>query len=143
MKSRLGLVLIILSAFFLVGMGNMDQTEKAGEIPVPDKEISAVVNDNEGQILHLTHFSINGQTYLTGKLGAGQAAIPLDQVRLIALSVEPKGMAVKVDLADRSQIHLLLEKGIQVYGKMKIGTYKVSLDRLKKIEILGVTERKR
>ena len=143
MKLRLGLVLFILSAFFLLGMGNMDQTEKAGEIPVPDKEISAVVNDIEGQILNLTHFSINGQTYLTGKLGAGQAAIPLDQIRLIALSVEPKGLAARVELDDRSQIHLIMEKGTQIYGKMKIGTYKVSLDRLKKIEILGVKERKK
>jgi len=143
MKSWFSLVCIILSAFFLLGMGKLDQTEKPGEIPVPDKEIAAVVNDTEGQALNLTQFSINGQTYLTGKLGAGQAAIPLSQIRVVSLSVEPKGMAAKVELADRSQINLQLERGTVVYGKIKYGTYQVSLEHLKKIEILGVTERKK
>jgi hypothetical protein len=144
MKSRFWLVfMILITAFFLMGMGKMDETEKPGVIPVPDKEISAIVNDMEGLTLTLTQFSINGQTYLSGKLGAGQAAIPFSKIRVIALASEAKGLAAKIELTDHSQIHLVVEKGAMVYGKIKAGTYQVLLDRLKKIEILGVTESKK
>jgi hypothetical protein len=40
-------------------------------------------------------------------------------------------------------MNLLLEKGAMVYGRIKVGTYQVSLDHVKKLEILGVTERKK
>ena len=68
MKSRIGLVIIIVAAFFLMGMGKMDSSEKPGEIPVPDKEVTAVITDSEGLTLNLTQFSINGKTYLTGQV---------------------------------------------------------------------------
>jgi hypothetical protein len=144
MMSRLGIVvLVIIAAFFLLGMGKLDQTEKPGEIPVPDKEVSAMITDTEGLTLNLSQFSINGQAYLSGKLGAGRVALPLGQVRVISLSVEPKGLAAKVELTDQSKMNLLLEKGATVSGRLKAGTYQVSLDHLKKIEILNVAERKK
>ncbi len=143
MMSRLGIVVLVMAAFFLLGMGKLDQTEKPGEIPVPDKEISAMITDNEGLTLNLSQFSINGQTYLTGKLGAGRVAMPLGQIRIISLSIGPKGLAAKVELADHSQMNLLLEKGALVSGRIKVGTYQVSLEHLKKIEVQGSAERKK
>ena len=143
MKSRITLIIIIVAAFFLMGMGKMDQSDKSGEIPVPDKEVSAVITDSEGLTLNLTQFSINGKTYLQGKLGAGRVAVPFSQIRFMTLSSEPKGLAVKVELTDRSQLNLLLEKGLTAYGKIKAGTYQILLDHLKKIEIQGITEKKR
>jgi hypothetical protein len=145
MKSRMGLVIIMVAAFFLMGMGKMGQSDKPGEIPVPDKEVTAVITDGEGLILNLTQFSINGKTYLSGRLGAGLVAVPFSQIRVMSFSTEPKGTAVKVELTltDRSQMNLLLEKGLTAYGKIKAGTYQVFLEQLKKIEIQGVAERKK
>lgn len=143
MKSRFCMVLISVVALFLMGMGKMDQPEKSGEIPVPDKEVSAVINDSEGLTLNLTQFSINGKTFLQGKLGAGLVAVPFSQIRVMTLSSEPKGITVKVELNDRSQMNLLLEKGLTAYGKIKAGTYQVLLDQIKRIEIQGIAERKR
>jgi hypothetical protein len=57
--------------------------------------------------------------------------------------MEPKGITVKVELNDHSQMNLLLEKGLTAYGKIKAGTYQILLDHLKKIEIQAITERKR
>jgi hypothetical protein len=143
MKFRFCLVLIFVAALFLMGMGKMDQPEKSGEIPVPDKEVSAVINDSEGLTLNLTQFSINGKTFLQGKLGAGLVAVPFSQIRVMTLASEPKGIAVKVELNDRSQLNLFLEKGLTAYGKIKAGTYQILLDQIKKVEIQGITERKR
>jgi hypothetical protein len=143
MKPRFCMVIIIMAAFFLMGMGKMDQSDKSGEIPVPDKEVSAVTTDNEGLTLNLTQFSINGKTYLQGRLGAGRVAVPFSQIRVMTLASEPKGIAVMVELTDRSHLNLFLEKGLTVYGKIKAGTYQVLLEQLKKIEIQGITERKK
>jgi hypothetical protein len=143
MKSRFGIVIFFVAALFLMGMGKMDQPEKSGEIPVPDKEVSAVINDSEGLTLNLTQFSINGKTFLQGKLGAGLVAVPFNQIRVMTLSSEPKGIAVKVELNDRSQLNLILEKGLTAYGKIRAGTYQILLDQIKKVEIQGITERKR
>lgn len=143
MKLWLGLIGLLLCTFFLLGMGNMEPTEKPGEIPLPDKDISVALSDNEGQVVNLTNFSFNGQTYLTGKMGAGQVAIPLAQIRTITLSGEGKGTTARIEMEDRSALAVQMDKGVMAYGKMKFGTYKVAADRLKKIEILGVAERKK
>jgi hypothetical protein len=143
MKMRLAIIGIIISAFFLLGMGSMDQTDKPGEIPHPDKEVTVNISDVEGQSLNLTRFSLNGQAFLTGKLGAGQVAIPLEQVRVISLSPNGKEVLAKLDMVDGSHLNVQMEKGMTVYGKIKYGTYKITLDRLKKIEILEVKERKK
>jgi hypothetical protein len=143
MKSGWVLFIIIGVAFFLMGMGKMDPSEKSGEIPNPDKEIAATITDNEDLTLHLTQFSLDGKTYLQGRLGAGRVAVPFSQIRVMTLTLEPKGIAARVELTDRSQINLFLEKGLKIYGRIKAGTYQIILDQVRKIEIQGVTERKK
>jgi hypothetical protein len=143
MKSRINLVIILVAAFLLMGMGKMDQSEKPGEIPVPDKEVTAVITDSEGLTLSLTQFSINGNTHLTGRLGAGRVAVPFSQIRVMTFSAEPKGTAVRLELTDRSQMNLLLEKRLTAYGKIKAGTYQISVEQLKRVEIQGIVERKK
>ncbi len=143
MKSWTILVMVVIAAFLLMGMGKSGQTGKPGEIPLPDKEVSAVITDSEGLTLNLTQFSINGQTYLQGKLGAGRVAVPFGQIRSMTLSLEPKGIAAKVELIDRSQMSLTLEKGLTAYGKIKALNYQIILDLLKKIEIQGISDRKK
>jgi hypothetical protein len=143
MKQISVLGLIVVAALLLLGMGQMESTGKPGEIPNPDQEVTAIIMDNEGLTLTLTQFSINGKTYLQGRLGAGRAAIPFSRVRAITLSPEAKDISVKLELTDHTQMNLLLDKGLTAYGKIKAGTYQVLLDRLKRIEIQSISERKK
>jgi hypothetical protein len=143
MKLWFGIIGLLLCTFFLLGMGNMEPTEKPGEIPLPDKDISVTLTDSEGQVLSLSQFSVNGQIYLTGKLGAGQAAIPFAQIRTITVSAEGKTTAARLEMVDHSTLNVQIEKGATITGKMKFGTYKIPAERVKKIEILGVADRKK
>jgi hypothetical protein len=93
--------------------------------------------------LNLGQFSINGNTYLSGRLGAGLAAVPFSQIRVMAFSPAPKGLKAELTLTDRTQMNLILEKGLTAYGKIKAGTYQVLLEQLKKIEIQSVAEKKK
>jgi hypothetical protein len=143
MKRLLAAGLMVMLGLSLMGMGKMDINGKPEEIPVPDREVTAVVVDLEGVTLNLSQFSINGQTALSGKLGAGKAAVLFSQIKTVTLVPEAKVLRARVDLADNQVVNLILDQGLTAYGRTRFGTYQVQLDQLKKIEILSVTEKKK
>jgi len=143
MKRMLLTVLIVLLSLSLLGMGKLDSDMKPEEIPTPDREVTAVVVDIEGVTLTLSQFSINGHTVLSGKLGAGKATVPFNQIKTAALSTETKVLRARLELADNQTVNLSLDRGLTAYGRTRFGTYQVPLDQLKKIEILSVTEKKK
>lgn len=142
MKRRLWLAVVLVMGLSLTGMGRLDQ-DNGGEIPLPDRDVSALVIDREGVSVTLTHFSINGQTMFSGKLGAGKAAVPFGQIKTATPLAEPDAFRVKLELIDQPPLTLTVERGLQITGRAKFGTYRVPLDQLKKIEILAVTEKKK
>jgi hypothetical protein len=143
MKRLLAAGLMVVLGLSLLGMGKMETNGKPEEIPVPDREVTAVVVDLEGVTLHLSQFSINGQTVLSGKLGAGKAAVLFSQIKAVTLALEANVLRARVDLADNQIVNLILDRGLTAYGRTRFGTYQVQLDQLKKIEILSVTEKKK
>ncbi|MBI5582544.1 MAG: hypothetical protein HY892_01850 [Deltaproteobacteria bacterium] len=142
MKRILLVALITTLGLSLMGMGKMEGEGKPEEIPTPDREVTALIVDIEGVTLTLSQFSINGQTSLSGKLGAGKMAIPLAQVKTVTLGAEAKILRARVDLADNQTVNLILDRGLTAYGRTRFGTYQVQLDQLKKIDILAVSEKK-
>jgi hypothetical protein len=143
MKRLLTAGLIIVLGLSLTGMGKMEGNGKPEEIPVPDREVTAVIIDIEGVTLNLSQFSINGQTVLSGKLGAGKAAIPFPQIKTVTFVPEAKALRARVELADQNTVNLILDRGLTAYGRARFGTYQVQVDQLKKIEILAVAEKKK
>ena len=138
---RLGLVLFV--ALGLMGMGGFDFNEKPGVIPIPDKEVTATITDVEGTLLTLSQFSLNGQTVLIGKLGAGKVAIPFSQIKVLTLWPDSKALQVKVELVDQSSQTLTLDRGQTAFGRLKFGIYQIRIDQLKKVEIGSVSEKKK
>jgi hypothetical protein len=128
---------------FLTAMGSFDQTGKPEEIPLPEKEVTALLTDSEGLTLALTQFSLNGQIYLAGRLGAGRVAIPFNQIRQMTLIPEPKYLAARINLTDNTSLNLQLEKDLKAFGRLKVGTFQIPLEKVRKIEIQGVAERKK
>jgi hypothetical protein len=128
---------------FLTAMGSFDQIGKPEEIPLPEREVTALLTDSDGLTLVLTQFSLNGQIYLAGRLGAGRVAVPFNQIRQITLTSEPKYLAARIDLTDNTSLNLQLEKDLKAYGRLKVGTYQIPMEKVKKIEIQGVAERKK
>jgi hypothetical protein len=143
MKRMLLAILAITMGLSIMGMGKIDAEGKPEEIPTPDREVAAGVVDIEGVALTLSQFSINGQTYLNGKLGAGKLAVSFSRIKTVTLEPEAKLLRARVDLADGQTVNLILDRSGSVYGRTRFGTYQVQLDQLKKIEILAVTEKKK
>jgi hypothetical protein len=138
---RLGPVLFV--ALGLMGMGGFDFNEKPGEIPIPDKEVTATITDVEGTLLTLSQFSLNGQTVLNGKLGAGKVAIPFSQIKVLTIWPDSKALQAKVELIDQSFQTLSLDRGQTASGRLKFGIYQIRIDQLRKVEIGSVSEKKK
>lgn len=143
MKRMLLAGLIVALGLSLLGMGRLDSNSKPEEIPTPDRDVTAVIADVEGLTLTLSQFSINGQTVLSGKLGAGKAAVLFSQIKTVTLAAEAKALRARVELTDQQTVNLVLDRGLTAYGRTRFGVYQVQLDQLKKIEILTVTEKKK
>ena len=136
-------VLALGFAFLVIAMGKLDPSGNPDEIPLPDKEITVILTDLEGLTLSLTQFSLDGRTFLSGRLGAGKVAIPFNQIRVITFFQEGKTLGARVDLADHTQMNMQLEKGILSYGRLRAGTYQIPIEKIKKIEIQAVADRKK
>jgi hypothetical protein len=143
MKRMLLTGLIVVLGLSLLGMGRLDSDSKPEEIPTPDRDVTAVIADVEGLTLTLSQFSINGQTVLSGKMGAGKAAVLFSQIKTVTLAAEAKALRARVELADQQTMNLILDRGLTAYGRTRFGAYQIQLDHLKKIEILTVTEKKK
>ena len=107
MKRILLVALVTMLGLSLMGMGKMDGEGKPEEIPTPDREVTAMIVDLEGVTLTLSQFSINGQTSLSGKLGAGKLAVLLSQVKTVTLGAEAKILRARVDLTDNQTVNLI------------------------------------
>lgn len=136
-------VLAVSFALLIMAMGKMDLPGNTEEIPLPDKEISVILTDIEGLSLSLTQFSLDGRTFLAGRLGAGKVAIPFHQIRVITFFQEGKTLGARVDLTDQTQMTIHLEKGMLSYGRLRAGTYQVPIEKISKIEIRAVADRKK
>jgi hypothetical protein len=143
MKRMLRLGLFLFVALGLMGMGGFDPNEKAGEIPIPDKEVIATITDVEGTLITLSQFSLNGQTVLNGKLGAGKVAIPFSQIKVLTIWPESKALQAKVELIDQSIQTLSLDRGQTAFGRLKFGIYQIRIEQLKRVEIGSVSEKKK
>jgi hypothetical protein len=143
MKRVLRLALVLSMGLGLMGMGGLDFNEKPGEIPIPDREVTATVTDVDGTLLTLSQFSLNGKTVLNGKLGAGKVAIPFSQIKVLTIWADPKGLMAKVELSDQSSLTLSLDRGQTAFGRLKFGIYQIRIDQLKKVEIGSVSEKKK
>ncbi|MCU0578758.1 MAG: hypothetical protein MUF69_04340 [Desulfobacterota bacterium] len=143
MKRMLLTGLIVALGLSLLGMGRLDSDSKPEEIPTPDRDVTAVIADVEGLTLTLSQFSINGQTVLSGKMGAGKAAVLFSQIKTVTLTAEAKTLRARVELTDQQTVNLILDRGLTAYGRTRFGAFQIPLDQLKKIEILTVTEKKK
>lgn len=142
-KFRWTMLWLILAAGLSLGMGKMGPPDKAGEVPMTEAEVTAVLTDILGTNLNLNQFSINGQIFISGKLGAGRLSIPFSRIRLMTFSPQTPGTSVQVELKDHSQVTLLLEKGQTAYGRLRAGAFQIPLEQVKQIEIQEVVERKK
>lgn len=131
------LLLLLLAAVFLTGMGNLNGAP-VGTVPKAEEEIKARVTDLSGVVTTLEHFSLDGQTIIEGERGNASVSIQLHDIATLALrpSDAKDKIAAHIQLKDGQEVQLQLRKRLIFNGSTGYGAYVIRAVDVKLIEIL-------
>lgn len=131
------LALAVAVPVLATGFGGSDSP--GARIPIPARDFAAVVEDQSGIRIEVTQATYNGEVHLYGFMGEGQVTIPFEkiaEVRFEPSQAEGKLVAF-VKLKDGSSVSVLVEDDTPAYGKTSFGTYTITVDKIRRIEIVG------
>lgn len=131
------LLLLLVTAIFLTGMGNLGGAP-VGTVPKVEEEIKARVTDESGVVTTLEHFSLDGQTVIEGERGNGSVTIQLRDIDTLALrpSEEKDKISATVKLKDGQEVQLQLRKRLFFNGSTGYGAFVIHATDVKLIQIL-------
>ncbi len=125
----------------LFGMGELDSSYPLNEIPTPEKDFSASITDNDGTTTHLSQVSIDGNIYIEGKRGKADIASEFSALKSISFEPGEKGTVKAVlEPANGDPFHISVEEKDYLYGKAKVGSFRIKLKDLKEISFEPVPQ---
>ena len=136
---RLAIMVVLALVPCLLGMGS--SSEGPTKIPEPQYNYQARVTDQQGVRVELTWFSIEGMTFVQGKLGQGQTAIPLEKVREVTLSKSGDQVLAHIVMKQGSPLDLHVKPTLKAFGKTSYGNYSITLGELARVEIMGLVKK--
>lgn len=135
-KHLLPLLLLLLCPLLLaMGLGDSNAPTR---IPEPQSNFRGLVVDQDGTRVELTQLAIDGQTFVLGGLGQGQAAIPFDKVRTVELANQGGALKAKISLDQGAPVELSLDGLLKLTGRTSFGNYRIPLAEVRSIEIRGL-----
>ena len=134
MKRLVLLVLVLISALFCMGMGELGG-QPEGTIPETDVRIEAKVVDRSGTETSLNQFSMDGKTYLDALRGNGQLTIPFQQLASLTCGkITGDEMAVQVKLKSGAGMDLAIRKRSVFYGSTGYGSFVIKAHDVARID---------
>jgi len=137
MRPLKSLLLLLLAAIFLTGMGNLGGTP-VGTVPTVEEEIKAKVTDQGDVVTTLEHFSLDGATVIEGTRGNATVSIQLRDIDTLTLHpVEEKdNVGATIKLKDGQEVPLQLRKRLIFNGSTGYGAFVIRAVDVKSIQIL-------
>lgn len=136
MRNHSQLAILLLFIPFLLAMGS-SPTSGPSEIPTPEKKFKATFIDLMEITTECKDISIDGKTFLEGKLGNGIHAIPFENIKEITLLMEGERLKGVVKLKDGHHLNMELDKKHTLYGRTRYGNFLIKIQDLKKIVFLN------
>ncbi len=116
------------------GFGGSDAPP--ARIPVPARDFRATVEDQSGVRIEVSQITFDGEVFLFGKIGEGQATVPFENIRDVRF--EPASTTEErvafVTLRDGKSTRLNVTHDVPTYGKTVFGTYAIAVEKIRKIE---------
>ena len=125
MRGALTVILVLLAAGLLMGMGNVGGAPD-GTIPKTKENIMAHIVDRSGVATDLTKFSMAGEVFLEGRRGEGTMSVFFRDLKEITFG-PVSGNDAPADLLLKTGSHLLLKvnKSAIFYGDSGYGAYRI------------------
>lgn len=134
MKGLISILIIILCLPLILGMGAPLRTP-VDKIPVPEHKFNSIYIDQMDVIAECSDVSIEGATFLQGRIGEGIYTVSFDKIREIVFRKYGEKLYGNVKLRDGSVIELEVDKDKRAYGMTNFGTFQIRLNDLKKMTI--------
>lgn len=132
----LGCCLVLLVCPLLMAMG-FGGGEGPTSVPEPEQNWRVRLTDVSGQSVELTEFSLDAQTFVLGKMGEGQVAVPFAKVKSLELAQLDGKLTAQVALDDGQSVKLAMRPKLPAYGKTRFGNFKIDLGEVNRVEFLG------
>ena len=129
-------------AFLTLGMGILGEEEPT-DIPEPADDFSATVIDQFDVSSGITLFSLEGQTFLSGRHGGATVSIFFHKIREIDFYEKGGDLFAIVIMEDGFQVELKIDKDRIFYGRLPYGLFPIKSGDVKKIIMRGLTKQER
>ena len=133
---------ILIIAFFTIGMGTFGEKEPT-KIPEPTDNFSATVIDQGDVSSDITLFSLDGQTFISGRYGGATVSIPFDNIQEMDFYAKGSDLFATVIMRKAPQVELKMDKDRIFYGQLPYGLFSIKIGDVKKIIITGLTKQER
>ncbi|PLX95489.1 MAG: hypothetical protein C0621_03505 [Desulfuromonas sp.] len=134
MKRILSLFLLLLTAFFLMGMGDLGGTPE-GSVPAVDEDYHVQLTDREGVSVSLSQFSMDGNIVLQGKRGSGTMSIPFSALTAIEVTqTRSNDATVNLSLNEGESLQIKIPGRAVFYGSTGFGGYQIRVDDVTRID---------
>jgi hypothetical protein len=133
MRGALTVVLVLLAATMLMGMGNLGGTPE-GTVPKTEENIKVQIVDRSGVSTELSRFSMSGMVFLEGRRGDGQMSVFFRDMKEISFGpVSGNDAPAELLLKSGSRLQLKVNKSAVFYGDSGYGAYRISAGDVNRI----------
>jgi hypothetical protein len=135
MKSYWNLLFFVAVIPLIIGMGSLSGGSSPDKIPLPEKKFNITFIDQMDVATECRNASIEGNTFIEGKIGNGNYTISFDKISNITFHLYGDKLVGVLKLNDGSTIELSLNKSAKAYGLIQNGTYQIKLIDIKRMII--------
>ena len=133
MRVALTVILLLLVATMMMGMGNLGGTPE-GKIPETKENIKVQIVDRSGVSTDLNRFSMAGEVFLEGRRGDGLMSVFFRDLKEISFGpVSGNDAPADLLLKSGSHLHLKVNKSAIFYGDSGYGAYRISAGDINRI----------
>ena len=120
-----------------LGMGGLGGESSSVLVPQPIENYRALVVDQSDESAALTHFSFNGVTFITGRLGKADVSIDFKKIDKIFFLADGDVIVSRVRLQNGDVIELGVKKGSFFLGVSSFGNFRIKVEDIKTISFGG------
>ncbi len=129
---------VLLCCLPLLMAMSIGSDEAPTRIPEPKVNYLVTLTDQGGTTVQLSHFSIEGMGFVSGGMGRGEMAVPLDKVKSVEIRRIEGELKATLMLVDGKEVSVAVKGNLKATGKTDFGNYRIPLDEVSSIQIKGV-----
>jgi len=125
-----GAALILTAALWSLGMGDSGGGGGGGGAPIPDRNFTASLTDNEGNAVEAERFTWEGKVHFRAAYGNATITLPFEKLRRVTFKPEAETVGEELILATAElrtgeTLDVAIDRTTKCYGETRFGSYEI------------------